>query len=184
MDYIAYEYEMQEMAERLKRHGYRGAICGPAGCGKSVMLHALGDELMEHGLSPLPLNLHPDRLEAFPTAWRRTIRKARHTDALLLDNYDLLPMWARAWVWAASMRAGAVVVTTHRESGFKTLAKPRPTAMLLKQILEQILQPTTHQMDYQSLFEKSDGNLRRAIDLACELVDESTRSAKLSKQAS
>lgn len=170
MSYIAYEYEMQEVAFRLKRHGYRGAICGPKGCGKSVMLHALGDELLSHGLSPLPLQIGDNQAKTLPIEWRRTIRKARPTDALLLDGYDLLPAWARAWVWFASGRAGAVVVTSHHDVRCKTLARPTPTATLLKNLSEQLHHADHNAIDYDAVLERSGGDLRRALQLVCQLT--------------
>lgn len=185
LSYVAHEYELHEVASLLKRHGYRGAICGPAGAGKTVLLQALGDELMAHGLSPLTLRLQEDRKQALPTAWRRTIRKARHTDALLLDDYDLLPRWARAWVWVRSMRAGAVVVTTKRNTRFKTLARPKPTVGLLKKLVEQLTPTKAKEIDCANLFEESQGNMRVALRALCKLSETPVASdASSKKQAS
>lgn len=169
--YIACEYELKEVAHRLKRHGYRGAIVGPTGCGKSIMLQALGDELMEHGLSPLPLHVEPDRSQALPTNWRRTIRKARHTDALLLDGYDLLPWWARAWVCLASIRAGAVVVTGQRAVRFKTLARPKPTAALLQELSERLHHRPSNAIDYNAVLKQCNSNLRAALQHICQQIN-------------
>lgn len=182
LDYIAYEYELQEVASRLKSHGYRGAICGPAGCGKSAMLHALGDELMAHGLTPLPLCVERGREHALPSDWRRTIRKARHTDALLLDGYGLLPAWARLWVWFASRRAGAVVVTARHEVRYQTLAKPKPTKHLLKQLAQRVLPASSAEVDYAALFEQCSGNLREALRLVSEASASQHPSAESSQK--
>ena len=166
LPYLEYEYALSEVAMRLKRHGYRGAISGPHGCGKTAMLQALGDQLMEHGLTPLPLFINQDRKHALPNDWRRTIRNARHTDALLLDGYDLLPMWARGWVLFASMRAGAVVVTTHREVRFKTIACPTPSRVILRRLIAQLAPTLEDSIDSDQLFDRCDGNLRDALRLA------------------
>ncbi len=166
LGYIDNGYRLEEVASRLKRHGYRGAICGPAGSGKSTMLQALGDELMGHGLSPLPLHIHNDQKPGLPHAWRRTIPQARHTDVLLLDGYDQLPRWARAWVWSMSLRAGAVVVTSARDVRFKTLARPRPTAALFKQIIDEFSPKASSQIDYESIFNDCGGDLGQAIKVA------------------
>ena len=166
--YIAYEYNLQEVATRLKRHNYRGAICGPAGSGKSVMLQALGDELMDHGLTPLPLILNPDRTSALPQDWRRKIRNARHTDALLLDGYDLLPLWARVWVSLASMRAGAVIVTSQKQMRFKTLAHLKPTVTLLRQLVDKLQSNASDTVDCDAIFKSCGGNLRAALLLTCQ----------------
>ncbi|MEM6504596.1 MAG: hypothetical protein AAF711_03925 [Planctomycetota bacterium] len=162
--YIPLNYLMEEVATRLKRHGFRGAITGPAGCGKTTMLQALGDELLAHGLSPLPLTIEPERSQPLPNDWQRTIRSARPTDALLLDNYDLLPRWARLWVLFASRRAGAVVVTAKRDVYFNTLAKPRPTPVLLEQIVARMLPATNLDIDARAMLEQCHGNLHAALD--------------------
>ena len=175
MSYIPYEYEMQEVALRLKRHGYRGAICGPKGSGKSIMLQALGDELLSHGLSPLPLRVDERSAKALPTDWRRTIRKARPADALLLDGYDRLPMRARAWVLFASRRAGAVVVTSHHGVRFKTLARPKPTAMLLQQLSEQMHYAGHSAIDYEAALRQSGGDLRKALQFVSQLTEADTQ---------
>lgn len=170
LGYIAHEYNMDEIATRLRRHGYRGAITGPAGCGKTIMLQALGDELMEHGLSPLPLTIDPQRNKALPTDWRRTIRNARPTDALLLDGYDLLPRWARLWVLLASRRAGAVVVTANKDVHYKSLAKPRSTAHLLELLIARMLPASNLDLDCNAIFQECQGNLNVAMDLVNQRI--------------
>lgn len=164
LGYIAHQYELNALADRLKRQSYRGAIIGPSGCGKTMLLQALGDELMEHGLTPLPLLLESERKKALPADWRRTIRNARPTDALLLDGYDLLPRSARAWVWFAAMRAGAVIVTSAKPGVFTTLAQPKPDAELLEQLITRKLPTAEAGVDAGKLMEQSGGNLRVAMD--------------------
>ena len=166
LGYIATGETTEQIAHRLKQHSYRGAICGPSGCGKTILLQALGDELMAHGLSPLPLLIESERKKALPADWRRTIRNARPTDALLLDGYDLLPRSARAWVWFATMRAGAVIVTSTKPVAFTTLAKPKPTAQLLGQLIARKLPTAQADVDADALFEQSGGDLRIAMNSA------------------
>ncbi|MFK7789337.1 MAG: hypothetical protein AB8C95_07605 [Phycisphaeraceae bacterium] len=168
LGYIACGNEMHTLAKRLEWQGYRGAICGPTGCGKSIMLQTLGDELMEHGLTPLPLIMHPDQRGTFPKDWKRIIRQARPTDALLLDGYGDLPRTARLWVWLATLNAGAIVVTASRETVFTTLAKPKPTPGLLEQLIEQTLPTQRQSIDTQAIFEQAQGNLSKALDLVRE----------------
>ncbi|MGB0766674.1 MAG: hypothetical protein ACPGYV_03070 [Phycisphaeraceae bacterium] len=164
--YIEYEYALSEVADRLKRTQYRGAIVGPHGCGKTAMLQALGDELMGHGLAPLPLFVNGDRTRGLPSEWRRIVRRARHTDALLLDGYDLLPRWARAWVFCASKRAGGVIVTSHRRVRFATVARPTPSRVVLGRIVDELAPPLRDAIDTDALFDRAGGNLRDALRLA------------------
>lgn len=164
LGYIAHQYELSELADRLKRQAYRGAICGPSGCGKTIMLQALGDELMAHGLTPLPLLTDSGRKQALPADWRRTIRNARPTDALLLDGYDLLTRSARTWIWFATMRAGAVIVTAKKHAAYTTLANPKPNAKLLEQLIARKVPTAQADVDAKALLEKSNGDLRVAMD--------------------
>ena len=168
LGYIAHQYEMQEVAFRLRRQSYRGAICGPSGCGKTIMLQALGNELMDDGLSPLPLKMEPDQRGTLPKDWKRAIRNARHTDALLLDGFDLLPFWARLWIWFATINAGAVVVTAHRAVFYTTLAKPMPTVNLLEQLASRVVPAGQRNLDYNAIFQQSNGNLHTAMGLIKE----------------
>jgi len=167
--FIEHDHALTEVADRLKRQRYRGAICGPKGSGKTTMLRALGEELMEHGLTPLPLFIDEDRHKALPTNWRCTVRRARPTDALLLDGYDMLPMWARAWVLLSSKRAGAVIVTSEREVILPTVAQLSPSSDLLRGLIDQLDPSAPQRFNVDALYEEARGNLRDALQLAYEL---------------
>lgn len=170
LGYIAHDYELQEVAYRLKWQSYRGAISGPAGCGKSIMLQALGDELMHHGLTPLPLMMKREQRGSFPKHWQRVIRQARPTDALLLDGYGYLPYWARVWVWFASLSKGAVVVTAERNVAFPPLAKPRPSVHLLEQLIADNSSADQQSIDAKAIYDQAKGNLNVALDLVEQLA--------------
>lgn len=169
LGYIEFDHALSEIADRLRQHRYRGAICGPHGCGKTAMLQALGDQLMEHGLTPLPLFTNTDHGGALPREWSRTIRRARPGDALLLDGYDLLPAWARAWVLFRSRRAGALIVTTHRQVQLTTIARPGSSPALLRRLLHQLAPSIAERIDGDRLYREADGNLRDALRLAYDL---------------
>jgi len=171
LGYIPHQHEMQAVALRLKRQSYRGAICGPSGSGKTIMLQSLGNELMEHGLAPLPLMMEPSQRGTLPKDWRRAIRNAPHTDALLLDGFDLLPFWARLWVWFKTINAGAVVVTAKRQVVYTTLARPKPSVKLLEQLATQRCPADQRDLDFNAIFDQSSGNLHAAIRLMQEQTD-------------
>lgn len=177
--YVEFDHRLSEIATRLKRHGYRGAIVGPHGCGKSAMLQALGEELMGHGLSPLPLFVNSDQRGTLPQDWQRTIRKARHTDALLLDGYDLLPAWARLWVLLNARHAGAVLVTAHQDAYYKPIARPISSPCLLRQLIESLCPSSSSMIDANRLFHDARGNLRDALRNAYDLYPQLTESRSM-----
>lgn len=166
LPYLPLAVRIDEVMSRLQTHGYRGALVGPHGCGKSALLDALGDELEADGLTARRLFINRDRPEALPGDWRDAVWLAGPTDALLLDGYDLLPRWARAWVLLRSRGAGAVIATTHQKARLPTVAEPKPTVAVFSALLEQLApQVVRHDMS-QRLFQQAQGNLRDALRLA------------------
>lgn len=164
--YVEFDHNLSDIADKLKQMNYRGAICGPHGCGKTAMLQALGDELMRHGLTPLPLFINSDHRGTLPKSWQVTIRKARPTDVLLLDGYDLLPWWARGWVLTRSSNAGGVIVTAHKRVFFHTIAQPHSSLALLNHLIDQLMPGDDVQINTERLFDRAQGNLRDAFRLA------------------
>ena len=166
LSYVEQDHRLSEIAQRLRGLRYRGAIVGPTGSGKSALLQALGDELMDHGLTPLPLILDRERTKALPADWRRTVRKARPTDALLLDGFDTLPWWARLWVLAQSRKAGAVIVTSQRPLRMPTAARTHASSDLFVKLIEALDPAVVDHIDAQGLYRQSGGDLRLALSLA------------------
>lgn len=169
LGFVESDLSVQGVAERLARLGYRGAIIGRHGTGKTTLLRELGDYLVGHGLSPLPLFMNTDQQGRFPQQWRRTIAKARSTDLLMLDGYDHLPRWARAWVLLRSRSAGGLVVTSHRHARLDTIAITRTSPALLEQLLEELDPAGAPRFDTIGLYRKAEGNLREALRLAYDL---------------
>lgn len=164
--FVEMDLTVQGVAERLQRHGYRGAIVGRHGTGKSTLLHELGDHLVTHRLSPLPLFMNTEQQGSFPAGWRRTIAKARATDLLMLDGYDHLPRWAKLWVLLRSRAAGGLVVTSHRHTALDTIAITRTSPALLQKLLEELDPAEAKRFDTMKLYREADGNLRDALRVA------------------
>lgn len=175
LPYLEHAIALDDVMHRLAAHHYRGAIVGPHGCGKSAMLAALGPQLQANALRPLPLFMNSEERGRLPRRWRTAIRSATADDAVLLDGYDLLPRWARLWVWFASHRAGAVVVTTHQPSVFKAIARPIPTQALLHRLIEHLSPGAMSARDIETLFRESRGNLRDALRLAYDQTGQCPR---------
>lgn len=174
LPYVEYDHALADVACKLKRHRYRGALVGPHGCGKTTMLQALGDQLMEHGLTPLPLFINSDQRGTLPGDWTRTIRRARRTDALLLDGYDLLPFWARVWALSVSKRAGALVVTAHQQTHLTTVARLCTSPELLQQLIQRLAPSVNGTIDADRLYRDTQGNLRDALRKAYDLYAQAT----------
>ena len=166
LPYLEHALSLDDVMDRLSANNHRGAICGPHGCGKSALLGALTPRLQAKGLRPLQLFMNSAERGRLPRNWRSAIRAAGPSDALLLDGYDLLPIHARGWVHLQTRRVGAVVVTTHRDVGFKTIARPVPSQALLHRLVKHLSPDAARSIDIESLIKQSRGNLRDALRLA------------------
>lgn len=164
--FVELDLSVLGVAQHLAKHKNRGALVGPHGTGKSTLLQALGDHLVPQGLSPLPLFMNSDERGTFPTVWRRTVANAHSNDLLLLDGYDLLPFWARAWVLYKSRAAGGLIVTSHRHTRLPTVAITRTSPALLEQLLHDLDPASARQIDARALWRQCQGNLRDALRLA------------------
>lgn len=155
---------VEDVVAALGKNGLRGALVGPHGTGKTTLLRDVGDRLIGQGLSPMPLFMNSDDRGTLPRSWRAAMRLAGHGDALLLDGYDLLPRWARAWVLHASRGASAVVVTAHRRCAFKTVARTGTSPALLQRLVTRLTDETTAaSIDCVALWQRHEGNLRDAL---------------------
>lgn len=155
---------LDEVIAKLRRKGYRGALVGPHGTGKTTLLREVGDRLIGDGLSPMPLFMNSEDRGRLPRHWRSAVRMAGHGDALLLDGYDLLPRWARVWVLHASRGASAVVVTSHRRSVLKTVAKTASSPAMLRRLVAELTDEyAAGSVDCEALWQQHHGNLRDAL---------------------
>jgi hypothetical protein len=155
---------------RLEHRGWRGALVGPKGSGKTTLLESLRHHFVQRGMAVTALRVSPraaPRLSGAPRPrlpWRRLALLGRG-DALLLDGADQLA-WPAWWcLQAITRRAGALVVTTHREDRLAAVAFTRTTPALLEELVR-VLIPRAElpaRPAIQGLFERHAGNLRAAL---------------------
>jgi len=164
---------------RLETRGWRGALVGPKGSGKTTLLESLRRHFVQRGMAVTALRLSAQAAPRPRLPWRR-LALLGSGDALLLDGADQLawPAWWRLRV--ITRRAGALVVTTHRENRLAAVALTRTTPALLEELVRALI-PRAElpgRPAIQVLFERHQGNLRAA--LAALYDDWSLRSAACS----
>jgi hypothetical protein len=109
----------QQLVERLRENAWRGEIIGPHGSGKSTLVESLVPELRRAGVRPVVIAIH-DWSRRLPADWSQTLVRAR--SVLVIDGFEQLPWFARAWVKLRCrlLRCG-LIVTAHQPMGLPLL---------------------------------------------------------------
>ena len=157
-----------DLLGRLAALGYRAALVGPHGHGKTTLLEDLAARLEERGFRLRSATLHAGdrRLSAGQecTLFKGLTRR----DCLLLDGAEQLnPLsWRRAE--RRSRAAGGLVVTSHRAGLLPTLVECRTTPELLSDLVRELLGNGEEaagglQTSLEELYARHGGNLRNVL---------------------
>jgi hypothetical protein len=151
------------LVDRLAAQGWRGAIVGPHGSGKSTLVVALAAELERRGRRVAAFVLSEGQ-RRLPDAWRTLPAGPL---VVIVDGYEQLSSWSR---WrlrlAARGRGWGLLVTSHRPLGLPTLFETRVELETLRELVRQ-LAPSADQRigddDIRAAFAAHAGNAREAL---------------------
>ena len=162
LDYVSPAGEsLEQIAERFAAGGFRGALVGPHGRGKSTLMRALS-------ALPLPGDGHdPDRrwIQAQADGSHRAGLHAllrRRGGVLMVDGYDLLGWRDRL----AVRRQPRVLVTSHRPTRLPTLLRCETSPALLARLVGRLSAESLEQLGdagVDRLFSDHGGNVRDAL---------------------
>lgn len=155
----------EDLLQRLRRLGYRGAIVGPKGTGKTTLLEDLEPKLAALGFNVKRLRLD-DRMSSFPRGFlRRFFAHLTLVDVILFDGAERLNRLAWHRFKLKSRKARGLVITSHRPGMLRTLKECSTTPELLNEILIDLLdaEPGTNRDAAIALHQKHNGNLRDAL---------------------
>ncbi|MEL7087790.1 MAG: hypothetical protein AAGL98_05010 [Planctomycetota bacterium] len=154
------------IGRRLHKLGFRGAVIGPHGHGKTTVLQRLADHVTLPGtarggrVSPRWIQVRPGD-PGRVAELRHAV--AEHDTLLMVDGYDLLGPVDR---WAVRRRRRPVLVTSHGRTLLPTLLQCRTSPELLGRLIDR-LSPTIHgRLDppqIAALHRRHRGNLRDAF---------------------
>lgn len=164
----------KQLIDRLAQQGWRGAIVGRHGSGKSALLSDLFHEVQRAGRQPWHVVLHagqrrlPLPLEAIDACGPQGL--------LLIDGYEQLGRWYR-WRLARRCRRAGVgqLVTTHGPCELPTLVVLEPSLDLVRQLVRQLTQgqplPITDR-DIDAAYTAAEGNVRETLFALYDLFEE------------
>lgn len=170
IDALSYQFVDQQQNwdtffDHWQRLGFRGAIVGPCGHGKTTLLDAFSGVLQQRGFAVTRVSLfHGDR--RFSRAQQTVIASAiRNEHVLLMDGMEQLRRvcWLvqTRFLWPRSLK---MLITSHVTGLLPTLYEARTSPELLKILVSQLVPAhglTSEQ--FEQLFLKHHGNLRMAL---------------------
>lgn len=154
-----------DLLDRLERVGWRGAVVGPHGTGKTTLLEQLMPHLAGRGFRPRLLTLRAKSMAAD----KQTVLTAaalRAPDFLLLDGAEQLS--PREWpaLDRAVHAAAGCVITLHCPARLHTVLETKTSPPLLEELTRELC--SLPHGDMQPLFSRHGGNIR---DCFRELYD-------------
>lgn len=155
----------EQLLQRLAGAGWRGAIVGPHGTGKSTLVHTLLPFLECAGRKPLLIQLHGGerRLRLSGQEWR----KLGAGSILIVDGYEQLSRMSRVIVRSRCyLRDCGLLVTAHTDAGLPILVRTTGSEDTLQQLIAEHLPPhggCIMPADIRDVFDRHQGNLREAL---------------------
>jgi hypothetical protein len=155
----------RSVIDTLKDCGWRGAIVGPHGTGKTTLLHTVMPELVASGKKPVTVTLHDGqrRLPFSRTEWRALDGRS----VLIIDGYEQLGRSSRTVVWLKQKLQGfGLLVTAHADLRLLTIYRTRGDLDLLNDLVEQCLPCNGGRIlagDIARAFTRRAGNIREAL---------------------
>ena len=123
---------------RCAESGWRSAIVGPPGSGKSMLIAQLAPHLEARGFTPRLLRLDAESRRAHRDAVLADARQMRAPDFLLLDGAEQLN--TREWLILRSVidSLAGCIITQHRTGRMATLIETGTTPALLEDLAAEL----------------------------------------------
>jgi hypothetical protein len=173
--------EAPGLVRALASRGWRAAILGPHGSGKSALLAALLPALREAGKEPLPVALHDGQRTLPAGAWRDLLRPGPPgVRVAAIDGYEQLSRWQRWRLrWLCRRRGHGLLATAHTPVGLPVLLRLSVTPETAGRLIERLLArtpetaaPRPGSAEMAARLQRQGGNFREVL---FELYDEHER---------
>jgi len=155
----------EELLDRLAAFGFRAALVGPHGHGKTTLLEDLAPRLEERGFRLRSATLHAGDRRLTAAQEETLFADLSGRDLLLVDGAEQLGRLSWLRLRRKSRAAGGLVITSHRAGLLPTLHECRTTPELLAGIVRDLLGAEAEGMspEPEELWLRHRGNVRDAL---------------------
>lgn len=155
--------DWETVLARLEAQGWRGAIIGAPGTGKSILLHQLARQLDTRGFVPRSFSLRTESGAVEKQNLLNAVRTFKAPDFLLLDGVELLTTKQWLPLHSAAVHCAGCVITAPRSGRLPAIFETQVTPAALEAIVEDLAGGSLPPGEASSLFARHRGNLRHCL---------------------
>jgi hypothetical protein len=156
-------HDWPSILSALEAGGWRGAIVGPCGTGKTQFIGELAPRLKARGFRPILRTLRAESTLAEKQALIAEAGKLSAPDFLLLDGAEQLA--TRHWLslHGAARSCAGCIITLHRTGRLPTLLETASSPALLAALVETLCDARLPEGEAELLLRRHLGNLRECL---------------------
>ena len=156
---------LKQLLDRLHRIGYRAAIVGPHGTGKTTLLEDIEPELRVLGFRTKLLHFYDKKRRFRRGEMKRFFAELTRQEFILLDGAEQMSALQWQWFKVRSKKAGGLLITAHKKGMLPTLTECATSPELLEEIISELLIGETALRSGRSreLFKAHQGNIRSVL---------------------
>jgi hypothetical protein len=128
-----------ELLSRCERLGYRAALVGAHGSGKTTLIENLEPRLIDRGFRTRFIRLDAEHRRFDSDFLKDLFAGLTERDILLFDGAEQMNPFAWHWFRQRSRGASGLIITTHQPGRLPTLWECRTSSELLARIAAELL---------------------------------------------
>ena len=150
---------------RFKSLGFKGAVTGAEGSGKTTFMLQFGQYLKSKGFPIFYLRLSEDQKSGHLFSFYKALKKYKASEILLLDGYEQLDAFSRMFLKWRARNIKGLLISCHMKAPCKVLHHCETSPELLRELLRSLTgnEQFISTEDSELLLEKSGGNVRGAL---------------------